>query len=234
MLKLLVLINLIVIISPTVNPYLISQVDASPATSSPSSDDDDDDDDDDNDGSDPQDDSPQDDSKGTDSSSDGSGDDDDNDNGFEQTGDEQNPIGGGDGASVDEEPPTSTERGGNPLEGLNLRNLEKEKADCDKYLKSLGGSDGTNVGDTIENLFETKEEYCKRILGGAGIDILNTTMTTTSEPMNQTGLTNNNNSTEGDIIITEEGTPSPCIIIREEGVPSGPSQPQPQPSPTPC
>jgi hypothetical protein len=158
MLKLLVLINLIVIISLNVNPYLISQVDASPATSSPSSDDDDD-----NDASGPQDDSPQDDSKGIDSSSNGSGDDDDNDNGFEQTGDEQDPIGAGDGASVDEEPPTSTERGGNPLDGLNLRNLEKEKADCDKYLKSLGGSDGTNVGDTIENPFETKEEYCKRI-----------------------------------------------------------------------
>ena len=232
MLKLLVLINLIIIIvSFTVSPYMISQVDSSPADSSPSSDDDD------NNGLGPQDNSPQDDSDGTDGSSDGSGDDDNSDdNGFEQT-DDQNLIGDDNGAGVDEEPPTSTERGGNPLEGLNLRNLEKEKADCDKYLKSLGGTDGTNVGDTIEDPFETKEEYCKRILGGAGIDIRNTTMTTTSELMNQTDSIKNNNSIEGDIIITEEGTSSPCIIIREEGTPSGPSRPeppQPSPSPKPC
>jgi hypothetical protein len=67
-----------------------------------------------------------------------------------------------------------------------------------------------------------------------GINTSNVTTTTaTSELMNQTGLINNNNSTEGDIIITEEGTSSPCIIIREEGTSSGPSRPQPQPTPSP-
>jgi hypothetical protein len=196
-------------------------------SSSPSSEDNEDDND--NDGSGPQDNSPQDDSEGTDSSSEGSGDDGNNDNnGIRQT-DDQDLIDddGDDGV----EPPTSTERGGNPLDGLNLRNLEKDKADCEKYLKSLGGSDGTNIGDTIENPFETKEEFCKRILGGAGIDIRNTTMGTTSVLMNQTGLINNDNATE--MVIKEEGMPSPCIVIKEEGMPSGPSRPQPQPQPSP-
>ena len=171
-------------------------------------------------GDDPQDDSPQDDSTGTGGSSDGNGDDDDggnNDNdGIGQT-DDQNLVGDDDRA--DEEPPTSTERGGNPLEGLNVGKAG-DKVACEKYLKSLGGGDETNVGDIIVDPFETREEHCKRILG-AGIDISNNTMTTTSELMNQTGLINNNNATEGEMIIKEEGTSS------------GPSRPQPQPSPSP-
>lgn len=230
MLKSLVLIT-IAIVTLTFNPYLVPQVDSSPESSAPTSEDNDDDNND-NDVSGPQVDSPKDDSQGTDSSLDGSGDDDNNDNGFKQT-DEQNLIGDNGDASVDEEPPTSTERGGNPLEGLNIGKA-RHKVACEKYLKSLGGGDETNVGDIIVDPFETREEYCKRILG-AGIDISNTTKTTISELMNQTGsvINKNNSTTEGDIIIREEGTSSPCIIIREEGTSSGPNPPQPQPSPQP-
>lgn len=50
-------------------------------------------------------------------------------------------------------------------------------------------------------------------------------MTTTSELMNQTGLVSNNgnnNSTEEDLVITEEGMPSG---------PNRPEPPQPKPSP---
>jgi hypothetical protein len=79
----------------------------------------------------------------------------------------------------------------------------------------LGGGDDTNIGDTIKDPFKTKEEICRGLLGED--DILNTTMPTTSELMNQTDLINNNNIAEGDIIITKEGTSSPCIIISEEG-----------------
>lgn len=165
------------------------------------------------------------------------------DNGIRQT-DEEQDLTGDDEDGADEEPPTSTERGvmgGNPLEGLNV-NKAREKADCERYLKSLGGSDDTNIGDTIEIPFgETREEYCKRILGGEGIDISNTTTTTaTNQLMNQTDLVStndSNNSTEGELVITEEGTSSPCIVITEEGMPSGPNRPeppQPSPSPKPC
>jgi hypothetical protein len=58
--------------------------------------------------------------------------------------------------------------------------------------------------------------------------------------MNQTDLVStndSNNSTEGELVITEEGTSSPCIVITEEGMPSGPNRPeppQPSPSPKPC
>jgi len=234
MLKFPVLITFtIIIITLTVNPYLIPRVESTPSSYENNEG---------NEGgigngdSEPQENSPQDDSSGT-SGSDENGDDDsngnDDDNGIGPT-DDQNPVGDDrDAGGVDEEPPTSTERGGNPLEGLNVGKT-LGKAECEKYLKSLGGGDDTNIGDTIEDPFKTKEEICRGLLGGApGIDILNTTMPTTSGLMNQTDLINNNNITEGDIIITKEGTSSPCIMIREEGSPSGPSRPQPQPSPSP-
>ena len=66
-----------------------------------------------------------------------------------------------------------------------------------------------------------------------GINTGNIPIMNMSELTNQSGV-DNNNSTEGDFVITEEGKPSePCIVINEEGMPSGPRQPQPQPSPSP-
>jgi hypothetical protein len=71
-----------------------------------------------------------------------------------------------------------------------------------------------------------------------GIDTSNITTAATTELMNQTGLINNNNATEGDLVITEEGKPSePCLVITEEGMPTKDRpqpQPQPSPSPKPC
>ncbi|MGC1131234.1 MAG: hypothetical protein WA941_00320 [Nitrososphaeraceae archaeon] len=215
----------IIIITLTVNPYLIPQVISSSESSSLSSEDSDD--------SGSQNESPQDDSETDDNSNGGSNDNDDNNNdngGIGQTDDQE--LTSDDDDEIDKEPPTSTERGGNPLEGLNV-GKELGKEECEKYLKSLGGGDDTNIGDTIENPFKTKEEICKGILGGEGIDVRNTTTTVTSELTNQTDLIDNSNSTEGELVITEEGTPSPCIVISEEGTPSGPGRPQPQPSPSP-
>lgn len=138
---------------------------------------------------------PQDISQGSDSSSDGSGDDgvNNDDNVLDQN-DERNLVDDDPDEAEDKEPPTSTERGGgNPLEGLNLRKLEKEKADCDKYLKSLGGGDETSVGDTIQDPFKTKEEYCRGLLGGApGINIRNGTTLNgpaSTGPINNSGAT---------------------------------------------
>ena len=226
MLKILILTSFTILIALTVNLYLIPEVISSSESSSLSPEDSGDDNE--NNGSGSEDDSPQDDSGISDTSNlDGSESD---DGGFRQT-DERELK--GDDYGEEEEPPASTDRGDNPLEGLNLPS-GWGKEECAKYLKSLGGSDETNVGDVIVGPFETREDYCKRILGGAGIDTSNTTTTTKSELMNQSGLTNNISATEGDFVITEEGKPSePCIVITEEGMPSGPKRPQPQPSPSP-
>ncbi|MGC1131569.1 MAG: hypothetical protein WA941_02000 [Nitrososphaeraceae archaeon] len=97
---------------------------------------------------------------------------------------------------------------------------------------------GDPIPDVDVTLCPTGQYYDSKLkkcvpLPNEGINTSNVTNTATSELMNQTGLISNNNATEGEMIIKEEGTSSPCIIIREEGTPSGPSRPQPQPQPSP-
>ena len=100
------------------------------------------------------------------------------------------------GDEVGEEPPTLMERRGDPIPDVDV-------SLCGKY-----------------KYYDSKLKKCVP-LPKEGIEASNTTTAATSELINQSGLINNNNSTEGD------------LIIREEGTPSGPSSPQPKPSPSP-
>jgi hypothetical protein len=113
------------------------------------------------------------------------------------------------GDGVGEEPPTLMERRGDPIPDVDV-------SLCGKY-----------------KYYDSKLKKCVP-LPKEGIGASNTRTAATSGLINQSGLINNNNSAEGDLIIREEGTPSgPCIIITEEGTPSGPSSPQPKPGPSP-
>lgn len=83
------------------------------------------------------------------------------------------------------------------------------------------------IPDVDVTLYPTGRHYDSKLkkclpLPNEEIRTSNVTNTTaTNELMNQTGLINNNNATDGELIIKEEGMSSPCIIIREEGTPSG-------------
>ena len=116
---------------------------------------------------------------------------------------------------IDEDPPTSMERQGDPIPDVDV-------SLCGKY-----------------KYYDSKLKKCVP-LPKEGIGASNTSTAATIEPINQSGLINNNNSTDGNLVIKEEGTPSgPCIVIKEEGTPSGssrpqPPQPKPGPSPKPC